>query len=107
MDESLFFNGISLVTLCLGLVELTKALGVKGNWLILESTLLGALLAVGGKIAASGVPVDFAGWFSLIILGLVAGLSASGVYKVANKDRVSVTRISPSGNVSVTEEKVQ
>jgi len=77
--SDLTVGGISLVLVVIGLVEFSKKFGLSGNWLILLSAILGLVLGVGYKLT-SGFPVDFTGWFTVIIFGLACGLSATGLY---------------------------
>lgn len=77
--SDLTVGGISLIFIVIGLVEFSKNFGLSGNWLILLSAVLGLVLGVGYKLA-SGIPVDFNGWFTIIVFGLACGLSATGLY---------------------------
>ena len=49
------------------------------------SLVLGLAFGMAYKIAESGLPVSFAGWFAVIVFGLALGLVASGFYDFANK----------------------
>jgi energy-coupling factor transporter transmembrane protein EcfT len=71
--------GVPLVFVVLGLVEFVKRLGLKGNWLIVVSMLIGAALGIGYQCTVA-VPVGFNGWFSVSVFGLAVGLVASGIY---------------------------
>ena len=44
---------------------------------------LGLLLGAGYQLAVVGFPVDFAGWFAVVVFGLGLGVVASGVYDAA------------------------
>ena len=80
-------NGWPIIPIILGLVELVKRLGLKGNVLIIVSMVIGLLMGAGYYIASAGIPVAFAGWFALIVGGLGYGLVASGIYDVVQAKR--------------------
>lgn len=72
--------GIPLIVIVFALVEEIKAWGLTGKILRAIALLLGLLLAFGYQLAIVGLPVDPAGWFTAVIVGLVYGLTASGAY---------------------------
>ncbi len=78
---TLLVAGIPLILVVFALVDMVKSFGLKGHWLTVTSLLIGLALGICFKIADSGLPVDFAGWFAVIIFGLALGLVASGFYK--------------------------
>jgi hypothetical protein len=82
--SSLLVAGIPLVVVIFGLVEFSKKLGLKGNWLTIFSMCLGVAFGVAYKIAESGVPGSFAAWFAVVVFGLALGLTASGLYDFVN-----------------------
>jgi hypothetical protein len=71
--------GVPLVLLVLGLVELSKRLGLAGRWLTVASMAIGIVFGA-AYMVSQDVPVDFGGWFAVIVYGLMLGLIASGVY---------------------------
>lgn len=75
-------NGIPLVLIVIGLVELLKKFGVTGNWLIGASVLIGIGFGIAYQLSIA-MPTDFAGWFAAIVYGIGLGLVASGVYDAA------------------------
>ncbi len=81
---TLMVGGIPLVAVIFGLIEALKSLGLKGRWLALVSLLLGLILGILYKIAASGMPVGYAAWFAVVIFGLALGLITSGFYDFAD-----------------------
>lgn len=85
MDISEFASasvaGIPLVVFVIGAVAWLKQLGVQGRALTASSMVIGLVFGGGYQVFASGVPVDFAGWFAAVFYGLALGLVASGVYK--------------------------
>lgn len=72
-------NGIPLVALILGLVELTKSFGASGKLLTAISFVIGALLGVLYQYSVK-VPASFADWFGAIVFGLALGLTACKLY---------------------------
>ena len=74
------FSGVSLAMIIIGLVEFSKKMGATGRLLTALSMVIGVLFGIGGYIAKSGVPADYAGWFTSAMVGLVYGLSAAGLY---------------------------
>lgn len=72
-------NGVSLSVVVFALVELIKQFGVSGKWLTVASFAIGLVLAVGYQLTL-GIPMDFAGWFGVVIFGLSAGLIACKGY---------------------------
>jgi len=79
MEWNEIVNGIPLIFVVMGLVELAKV--VWGKWKALTGISVGIGLALGVLYQISlGVPVDFAGWFGAAIYGLALGITASGVY---------------------------
>jgi len=72
-------NGVPLIFVVMGLVELAKVFGASGKLLTGISVGIGLALGMLYQISL-GVPVDFAGWFGACIFGLALGLVASKVY---------------------------
>lgn len=79
--SALLVNGIPLIIVIFALVEMIKSFGLKGNWLTLCSMILGIIFGSAYQISYTGMPFDFASWFSLVIFGLTLGLVTSGFYK--------------------------
>lgn len=84
MDIAAFANavvaGVPLLFVVIGLVQFTKKLGATGKVLIIISMAIGLLLGAGFQFATVGFPVNFAGWFGVIVYGLGLGIVASGAY---------------------------
>lgn len=79
MEFDQIVNGIPLIFVVMGLVELVKAFGVQGK--ALTAVAFGVGLALGLLYQVSlGVPADYAGWFGAAVFGLALGLVASKVY---------------------------
>lgn len=56
--------------------------GLAGKGQLAFSLVLGAALGGGLSVAASGVPVDFAGWFALIVYAGVMAVTPSRLYEM-------------------------
>ncbi len=69
-----------IVGLVLALVEFCKKLGTKDAVSLSLSMVFGALLGGGYYLAAFGVPAGITSWFLLVVVALIPGLAASGVY---------------------------
>lgn len=80
MLDQVAVNGIPLILIVFGLVEVCKRFGVKGDWLTAISVVLGVLLYTAYSLTQTGSPADAGGWMAVIITGLAYGLTASGVY---------------------------
>jgi hypothetical protein len=76
--------GVPLIVLVFALVEEIKAYGLTGKILRFVSLLLGLIVALAYQFAIQGFPVTAAGWFTVIIVGLLYGLTASGGYDFLN-----------------------
>ena len=88
MEFDQVVNGIPLIFVVMGLVELVKAFGVQGKALTAVSFGIGLALGLLYQVSL-GVPAGFSGWFGAAVFGLALGLVASKVYdaiKSATKD---------------------
>jgi len=79
-------NGIPLVLLIAGLVAFAKTMGLQGKALTILSAGLGLAFGAALQISEGGVPVDFDGWFGLIVYGLGLGVGTSGMYDLVKRD---------------------
>jgi hypothetical protein len=79
MEFDQIINGIPLVFVVMGLVELVKAFGLQGRALTAASFAIGLLLGIAYQVSL-GLPADYAGWFGAVVFGLALGLVASKVY---------------------------
>lgn len=79
MNFDQIVNGIPLIFVVMGLVELVKAFGAQGKVLTAASFLIGLGLGVLYQVSIA-VPEGFAGWFGAAVFGLALGLVASQVY---------------------------
>lgn len=84
MDWSAAVNGIPLIAVVLGLVEVVKRLGVKDRAAVAVSLGIGVLLGIG--YSASLQPITtYSALFAAIIYGLALGIVACGVWDVATR----------------------
>lgn len=67
-------GGASAIAIVLGLVQLAKKMGLKEKYCPLLSTLLGLLISLGYYY------YNYKTWYEAVIIGLVIGLSAMGLY---------------------------
>lgn len=72
-------NGVPLVAVILGLVELAKSFGASGRTLTGISFGIGAVLGVFYQFSVA-IPVTAADWFGAVIFGLALGLTACKLY---------------------------
>ena len=79
MEFDQVINGIPLIFVVMGLVELLKAFGVTGNRLTVASVGIGMVWGVLYQVSIA-VPAGFAGWFGAAMFGAALGLVASKVY---------------------------
>lgn len=74
-------DGISIILLIVGLVELVKKFGVEGNKLTAISVVVGIVVGVGFKLY-NMIPAA-APWIEVAVVGLAFGLAATGLYDLA------------------------
>jgi len=79
MDFDQIVNGIPLIFVVMGLVELAKAFGAQGKLLTGLSFAIGLAIGVLYQLSLF-MPANFAEWFGAVIFGLALGLVASKVY---------------------------
>lgn len=79
MEFDQIVNGVPLVLVVMGLVELSKSLGVQGKSLTAVSFAVGLVTGVLYQVSIA-VPTGFEGWFGAAVFGLGLGLTASKVY---------------------------
>lgn len=72
--------GIPLIVLVFALVEEIKSWGLTGKILKAVSLVLGVLFAVAYQLSFFGVPAVASEWFTVVVVGLLYGLAASGGY---------------------------
>jgi hypothetical protein len=78
-------SGVPLLFVVMGLVTLIGKAGVKGTPQLLSSFGVGLVLGGCYMVAQTGVPADFAAWFSVAFYGLGLGVVATGGYETAKK----------------------
>lgn len=79
MEFDQIVNGIPLIFVVMGLVELSKVLGARGKLLTILSLAIGLALGVLYQLSIA-MPASFGEWFGAVIFGLALGIVASGVY---------------------------
>ena len=79
MNFDQIVNGIPLILVVMGLVELAKSFGAEGKILSLISFGIGLVLGIAYQVSL-GMPVGFTGWFGAVVFGLALGLVACKVY---------------------------
>lgn len=77
MQELVLF-GVPAAVLIIVLVDLAKGYGLDSRWAPLAAIGLGILFAALGQLATQ-YP-GFALWYEIVIVGLVTGLTAAGLY---------------------------
>lgn len=92
MDFSeIVINGIPLIFVVMGLVELLKDFGVVGKALTASSFAIGLIIGILYQISIE-IPVGFAGWFGTVIFGLALGLVASKIYDAMRSASAAKTK---------------
>lgn len=79
MDFEQVVNGVPLIFVVIGLVELLKIFGLQGKALTAGSFVVGLVLGVLYQVSL-GMPIGFPGWFGSVFFALALGLVASKVY---------------------------
>ena len=79
MEFDQIVNGIPLLFVVMGLVELSKSFGAQGKALTAISFGIGLVIGLLYQLSL-GMPADYAGWFGAAVFGLALGLVASKVY---------------------------
>jgi TM2 domain-containing membrane protein YozV len=79
MNFDQIVNGIPLLFVVMGLVELSKSFGAQGKALTAISFGIGLIIGLLYQLSL-GMPADYAGWFGAAVFGLALGLVASKVY---------------------------
>jgi len=92
MNFDQIVNGVPLIFVVMGLVELVKAFGVQGKALTATSFAIGVALGVLYQVSL-GMPVGFAGWFGSAIFALALGLVASKVYDAIGNAMLSKANV--------------
>jgi hypothetical protein len=87
--SKLAIGGVALLPLIIGLVEFSKRLGLKGNWLIGEAFVLGTAFAgVWGALQQGLMPAPATPWITVGVMALgggVAAFAAVGNYDLAKR----------------------
>jgi hypothetical protein len=95
----LAIGGVLLVPLVVGLVQISRKLGVKDNWLILEAFGLADLFGmIAYGINEGLIPAPVVPWVTMVFVGLgcgVVGLSASGLVSLGKQAVVQWAAFGP------------
>ena len=78
-------NGVFVLAAVIGLTTFVGEFGVEGKWKKLSALLIGLVFGGCFQVAALGTPDSFAGWFSIVMYGIIMGLTASGLYDTGKK----------------------
>ena len=70
--------GVPAAAIIVALVEFAKKLGLDVKWATSLAVVLGVSLSIVANVGS--LPVDAAGWSQIAIVGILVGLSASGLY---------------------------
>lgn len=85
----LAIGGVLLVPLVVGLVQISRKLGVKGNWLVVEAFGLADVFGMLAYAVNEGlIPAPAVPWIAMVFVGLgcgVVGLSASGLVSLGKQ----------------------
>jgi hypothetical protein len=73
-------GGVPIILIVFACVEEVKAWGLTGKILRGLALALGIAFAVTFQLAFLGLPVNAEQWYTLVVVGLIYGLSASGAY---------------------------
>lgn len=79
MNFDQVINGVPLIFVVMGLVELVKVFGIQGKALTAVSFGIGLVIGLLYQISL-GMPANYTGWFGAALFGLALGLVASKVY---------------------------
>lgn len=80
MNTEMLYNGVNLVVLVIGVVQVLKKTGISGRVVQAVAILLAFAVFAGSK--AAGVYPVVKLWFDLVLTGLY-GVSACGLYEAA------------------------
>jgi flagellar biosynthesis protein FliR len=75
----------------LGLVELSKKFGLQGNWLIVESSLLGLFFGMVYQLSIA-IPDNAFSWLGVVVYSILFGLSVSGFYDLGKRAGNALTK---------------
>ena len=80
MSAEMMYNGVSMVALVIGVVQVLKKTGISGRVVQAVAILLAFAVFAGSKAAEVYPAVKL--WFDLVLTGLY-GVSACGLYEAA------------------------
>lgn len=77
---------LPMVPIIMGLVQWVKnTLGTSDERILNLTAMVFGLIGGCGFMLAVQVPVDYTGWFLLVMYGIILGLTASGIFKVGQQ----------------------
>lgn len=80
---SIFVAGIPVLFVVIGLVEAAKRLGVGGKGSLILALILGLVFSLAMQVVV--VYPEASAWLQAVVIGLVLGLSATGIYDLGSK----------------------
>lgn len=83
MLPDLVIGGIPVIAIIIGLVEYIKSWGLGSKYAALVAMSLGILASV--TVQLTVVYPGASPWVEAVVIGLVIGMSATGLYKVGNR----------------------
>ena len=84
ISVNLDFTSVAAITaICYLAAEITKSTRIHNKWIPVICGILGAILGVVGMVVMASFPAD--DYFNAIAIGIVSGLSATGVHQVAKQ----------------------
>lgn len=90
--------GVVVIALIIGLVEVAKRLGMDNRWAPLFAMAIGVLVFLGNQVA--GVYPWFAPFYQTLLWGIVAGLTAVGLYSTVKNTAPKPPDAGPDENPS-------
>ena len=81
--SDLVIRGIPVIAIVIGLVEYAKSWGLDTKYAALLSMGLGVVASLTIQLAV--VYPEISPWVEAVVMGLVVGMSATGLYKVGSR----------------------
>ena len=79
----LVIAGIPVIAIIIGLVEYIKSIGLPTKYAPAVAIALGVLASVVAQLAVTYPGIS--PWVEAVVIGLVVGMAATGLYKVASR----------------------
>ena len=84
IKQSLLFAA-GLLPFNMSVVRAAEKFGINGKWQTGLAVVTGLGLGIGLQVASFGTPTDFAGWFFVVLFGLMVAGGSIGTYEVIKK----------------------